>query len=242
METEFQEVDKECTEAMNYEDYTTNDVDHGSCREVLNRALGESMRTICSSLSESSLVSPVRGLICSGLPTEKSVNCRTLPRLDTRRHGSAVSCINMDIRFTRLVCDWLTRGGPSGVHSSCAPLQLLLTPDTWEPKTLISNALAVYLSGAVLVPPPHAGATGMELSLAKPISLLLPGCSPLLVREFNEFRDDKEACWSHASEERGGGGRLDLRGNPSTVADPGLDKTLAATPESKNRIRDLASA
>lgn len=116
---------------------------------------------------------------------------------------------------------------------------------TWEPKTLISKALAVYLSGTQLLPLPHVSPMGMELSLAERISLLLPQC-PTFIRELREFRDDNEARWTQAScserNERRGVRRLVLRGRAKSCADPFCDESLADTDESNNRTRDLASA
>ena len=88
----------------------------------------------------------------------------------------------------------------------------------------------MYLSGSQLLPLPHVGPMGMELSLAKRISSLLAICSTF-AREFSEFRDDNEV--------RRGVGRLLLRGRAKSCDDPCGDKILA---ESKNRTRDLASA
>ena len=71
---------------------------------VRNRALGESIFTICSSLSESSLVSSERGSTCRGL-TKGSVRVLMFPWLPALRHGRGVvwsmSCMRSDIRLTR---------------------------------------------------------------------------------------------------------------------------------------------
>ena len=111
---------------------------------------------------------------------------------------------------------------------------------TWDPKTLISKALAEYLSGMS----PSQTVKGIELPLAVPISLLMFCRSGMFFFRSTEVLEVLEGLRRRAVscsiKERRCDERLALRERAKSCADPGAN--ILDSPMSKNRTRDLASA